>query len=291
MEVVGGRIEDLDLKLFGRMNTVPSTRHWSASLRRCTIMIALGPFILLLMTGLVPHRAQGGQVAPAIAGVWHLKFDDEFNGKQLDRTKWSTTYPWGGRTNGGNHELEYYTDTAFTLSSGVLRIQADRHSSHGFKYTSGMISSHASFNATSGYFEIRAKVPKGTGLWPAFWLAPVDMSWPPEIDIMEVQGNRVDTSLMANHYATAQGPRQTDVTWTGPDFSKTFHTFGMEWSAKQLTWYIDGVQRFYTSTHLPTKPMYLLVSFAVGGDWVGPPDSATPFPSYVQVDYIRAYQH
>jgi beta-glucanase (GH16 family) len=116
------------------------------------------------------------------------------------------------------------------------------------------------------------------------------MSWPPEIDILEVQGSRTTANLMSNHFETAQGPRQNDVAWSGPDFSSGFHTFGLEWTSKQLTWYIDGVQRLQLTSHIPDKPMYMIVNLAVGGDWVGPPDPATPFPSYFQVDYVRAYR-
>jgi len=244
--------------------------------------------------------------APALAGNWRLTFHDEFNGTALDRTKWSTTFPWGARTNGGNHELEYYSDNAFQVADGILRIQADKRPAQGFHYTSGIITSYASFALTYGYIEIRAKVPKGKGLWPSVWLAPTDQTWPPEIDILEIRGDKTDTNLMTNHYLRTPPPTPTKIMgdrfldvpkpaqinlhWTGPDFSQGFHTFGLEWSKGRLVWYIDGIERFQTSVGVPSQPMYLIANLAVGGDWSGSPDAVTPFPSYLDLAYIRVYQ-
>src|SRR6185437_9980713 len=126
-----------------------------------------------------------------------------------------------------------------------------------------------SFNLTYGYVEVRAKVPKGNGLWPSVWLAPYDQTWPPEIDLLEIQGNNTTMNHMTNHYRDATGPEQKQYGWDGPDFSKGFHTFGLEWDPKQIIWYIDGVERFRTRVGIPSKPMYVIADLAVGGDWVG----------------------
>ncbi|MGH2390678.1 MAG: glycoside hydrolase family 16 protein [Chloroflexota bacterium] len=245
--------------------------------------------ILLLVTTLAPSGPLG-MSAPASAANWRLEFHDEFNGTTLNMNKWSTTFPWGARTNASNHELEYYSDNALQVAHGILRIRADRHHTHGFNYRSGIITSYKSFNLKYGYVEVRAKVPQGQGFWPAVWLAPHDESWPPEIDILEIQGAKPHTNLMTNHFLKASAPAQTDHSWTGPDFSKGFHTFGLEWSPKQITWYIDGVERFRTRVGIPSKPMYLIANLAVGGDWVRSPDAATRFPGYLEITYIRVYQ-
>jgi beta-glucanase (GH16 family) len=252
------------------------------------IIIAVGIMLPILMVQAFPHPI--GTTAPALASGWVLKFHDEFNGTELNRTKWSTTFPWGARTNGANHELEYYTDTAFQVANGMLRIRANRHSTHGFRYTSGIITSYASFNLTYGYLEVRAQVPKGVGLWPAVWLATHDESWPPEIDLMEIQGNNTVMNHMTTHYSDAAGPEQKQYGWAGPDFSKGFHTFGLQWTPSQLTWYVDGIQRFRTSIGVPDKPMYVIANLAVGGDWVGPPNAKTAFPASLKLAYIRVYQ-
>jgi beta-glucanase (GH16 family) len=222
---------------------------------------------------------------------WHLKFRDEFSGNALDRKKWSTTFPWGARTIASNDELEYYADDAFKVAHGILRIRADRRRVGKFTYTSGMITSYASFDSTYGYYEIRAKVPKGKGLWPAFWLVPQDQSSPPEIDVLEILGNKTKTIVMTNHYMDVSGVTQSSArSWTGPDFSQGFHTFGIEWRPGRIVWYVDGAARFQTTTGIPSKPMYVIADLAVGGVLPGTPDATTRFPSYLDIDYIRIYQ-
>lgn len=252
-------------------------------------LVILGVISIVLATMILtvpPARAPAGP-----GGSWRLVFDDEFNGARLDTAKWSTRFPWGARTIASNHELEWYVDDAFHVANGMLRIRANRHRAGRFGYTSGMITSYASFSATYGYVVIRAKLPKGRGLWPAFWLLPHDQGWPPEIDVFEATGNSPNTVQMTSHYRDAAGAtQQIDQTFTGPDFSRGFHTFAVAWSRQRIIWYVDGVERFQTGTGVPSKPMYVLVNLAVGGDTPGAPDRSTAFPSYLDVDYIRIYQ-
>jgi hypothetical protein len=155
----------------------------------------------------------------------------------------------------------------------------------GFKYISGLITTQPSFSQTYGYFEMRAKLPRGKGIWPAFWLLPKDLSWPPEIDVMESIGDpsRVYVTLHSNA-VKAEG---TEVRVT-PD---EFHTFAVSWSQDQIVWFVDGreVKRMPTPADMH-KPMYMLANIATGGDWAGAPDETTPFPARMQIDYIRAYR-
>ncbi len=278
--------------MFRRIIEVPRHGEGRTHIGRWTfcrrVILSVGATISLLPALALPNPI--GRPTPAIASDWVLKFHDEFNGSELNRTKWSTTFPWRARTNASNHELEYYTDTAFHVAGGVLRIQANRHNTHGFKYTSGIITSYESFNLTYGYLEVRAQIPKGAGMWPAVWLASHDESWPPEIDIMEIQGNNTVMNHMTTHYRDAKGPEQMQYGWAGPDFSQGFHTFGLQWSPSQLTWYVDGIQRFRTNIGVPSKPMYVIANLAVGGDWVGPPKATTVFPASLKLAYIRIYQ-
>lgn len=257
--------------------------------RRGGTALAIG-LAALVLTGMNPP-GPSRNTSP-IAGLgWHLKFHDEFVGKTLNGTKWSTTFPWGARTIASNNELEYYTDNALNMAKGVLRIRADRRRAGEFAYTSGMINSHKSFASTYGYYEIKAKIPKGKGLWTAFWLAPQDQTSPPEIDVLEILGDRTTTLSMTNHFMGPSGAAQTiGGSWNGPDFSKDFHTFGVMWNPDQITWYVDGVARFSTGNGIPSKPMYLIANLAVGGALPGSPDAMTRFPSYLDIDYIRVYQ-
>jgi beta-glucanase (GH16 family) len=236
-------------------------------------------------------------------GAWTLTFRDEFEGNFLDRNVWATLYADGSRTN--NDELEWYTDDDDThiVSGGTLKLTAyDRQTQGGFPYTSGMISSHDSFNQMYGYFEARMKLPAGRGLWPAFWLLPVPFTWPPEIDIMENLGHQCTTVYNSNHWSAAYpngvgepvGGSSTTA-YTGANFCSGFHTFGVEWTPTALDFYIDGVRRLRITDHVPVPNsaftgMYITANLAVGGSWPGAPNSETPFPSALEIDYIRAWR-
>jgi beta-glucanase (GH16 family) len=119
---------------------------------------------------------------------------------------------------------------------------------------------------------------------------PADGSWPPELDVFEVLGQDTNTVYMTNHFSE-QSKRPDDIQgkFTGPDFSLEFHTFGLDWQPDHFTWYVDGVEQFSTTKDVPQVPMFLLVNLAVGGDWPGPPDQDTPFPSVFSVNYVRVY--
>jgi beta-glucanase (GH16 family) len=249
-----------------------------------------------------------------------LTFADEFN--SFDRWRdgkgaWRTTFRDGRaddeydvRTLRSNKELELYADpemrahgaapgagkslglNPFHAGGGMLTITADRAPGDlapqlgGFRYTSGLISTQPSFSQTYGYFEMRAKLPRGKGVWPAFWLLPLDLSWPPEIDIMESVGDP------SRYYVTAHstvGPKDsgTEV----PIAPDTFHVFAVSWDRDKLIWFVDGreVKRLPTPPDL-NKPMYILANLALGGDWAGAPDASTPFPAHYVIDYVRAYR-
>jgi beta-glucanase (GH16 family) len=225
-------------------------------------------------------------------GHWRLVFDDEFNGSALNTRTWQTLFPWGACNIPSNHEQQCYVPSAIHEATGVVRLTATRTGGRHTPYASGLLSSYASFHPIYGFFEIRAHIPQGRGFWPAFWLAPEDMSWPPEIDVFEV-GNSVHPTqvFLTNHYGTRQHARQVDTRVTIPHLFQGFHTFGLDWEPHAVTWYIDGVQRFRTTSNIPKKPMYLIANLAVGGGWSGQPDASTRFPSSFTIDYIRAFKH
>jgi beta-glucanase (GH16 family) len=252
--------------------------------------------------------------APALAG-WQMTFQDEFDSGSLDRTKWKTKDLWGNQTLPGNNEKQCYVDDAFTQTGGILSITATkrqtpkaqcRTAKADMQYASGMLTtagcnkwekgphctSLQKFSQAYGYFEFRAKFPKGKGFWPAFWLVPEDGAWPPEIDVVEWLGHEVKTAHMTLHFNDAAGKhKKSGGEYVGPDFSRDFHTFAVDWRPGLLIWYIDGVERHrVTGPTVPSQPMYLLVNLAVGGYWPGNPDANTPFPSRMEVDYVRVYK-
>jgi len=221
---------------------------------------------------------------------WTRTFADEFNGKQLDRAKWIDSYPNNERTH-SNNEQQYYAEDGWEVGDGRMRFKAEKRSKGGMPYTSGMISSYGKFAQQYGWFEIRCRVPKGKGIWPAFWLLPDNKSWPPEIDILEILGHEPDKVYMTNHWVGEPGSHEGDgKPYKGPDFSGGYHTFAVDWSKDALVWYVDGTERFRTTKNIPHVKMYVLANLAVGGNWPGMPDATTPFPGYMDIDYIRVYQ-
>lgn len=235
---------------------------------------------------------------PPRAGMT-LIFADEFEGTQLDPTKWQTCYPWveeGGCTNGGNHELEWYQAENVEVANGLLRLRADQRKVSApdgkeYPYTSGMVSSNTLFDTTYGYVEMRARMPVGRGLWPAFWLLPTTLEWPPEIDILEVLGHDTSVVYTTMHYKLKGSPHlSSGQSFRGPDFGADFHIFAADWKPGEVIWYVDGQQVFRVTKNVPSQPMYVIANLAVGGDWPGSPDGKTVFPSYFDIDYIRVFQ-
>jgi beta-glucanase (GH16 family) len=220
---------------------------------------------------------------------WRLTFHDEFDGGKLDAAKWTDRY-WHGRTH-SNNEQQYYAPDGYEVKDGRLRLKAEKRAMGGMPYTSGMIASHDKFSQQYGWFEIRAKFPKGKGFWPAFWLLPATKEWPPEIDILEILGHEINKVYFTTHFNNEQGKHEGHGgSWTGPDFSKDFHTFAVEWKPGECVWYVDDIERYRSQRGIPAEPMYLIANLAVGGDWPGNPDAMTKFPGYMDIDYIRVYQ-
>ncbi|MDE2213031.1 MAG: glycoside hydrolase family 16 protein [Patescibacteria group bacterium] len=269
----------------------------------------------------------------------HMTFDDEFNtfSRYVDANgnvtcnpggsgTWQTVYDFCSRTNFANSEAEVYIDPAFlsylkgesasaaetdpdnpfSVSNGVLAIRAQPASTQvrsavgqWAQYTSGIITTQFSFSQTYGYFEVRAKLPTGAGLWPAFWLLPEDKSWPPEIDALEAFGdpNPLDQGGQTLiHYAShATNPSQSCGNWynVGVNITQGFHTYGVDVEPSGITYYFDGVPYATCPPNASVgKPMYMLINLAVGssGSWPGSPNGSNSWPAYLYIDYVRAYQ-
>jgi beta-glucanase (GH16 family) len=251
----------------------------------------LGPSLLVavaLSSMLAPESALGQNTKPG----WKLTFSDEFDGTALDLSKWNPRDPWGRER---NRELQAYVTNAFAVRDGVLNIRAEkRQASYSGKvraYTSGMMTTYQKFSQQFGRFEIRCQVPKGKGMWPAFWLLPEPLGWPPEIDVLEILGHEPTKVYCTHHFRDQEREHKSDGgSWTGPDFSGGFHEFAVEWSPDRIVWFVDGIERFKSEKSIPHGKMYMLVNLAVGGGWPGDPDEKTEFPAALQVDYVRAYE-
>ncbi len=239
---------------------------------------------------------------------WHLLFRDEFEGNALDTDKWQRCYWWDdqGCTIASNGELEWYLPGNVQVVDGKLRLAARPEQTvtpggETYAYTSGMVTTGrptydrtvpANFAFQYGYAEIRAKIPAGQGLWPAFWLLPETHRATPEIDVLEILGHEPNKLYMFLHNTNEQGEDFADGTSvTGPDFSADWHTFAIDWSPNALIWYVDGEEYFRIDEAglIPATPMYLILNLAVGGEWPGPPDETTRLPAHFEVDYVRVW--
>ncbi len=239
---------------------------------------------------------------------YELVFSEEFNGSELDSSKWVTQYLWGDELV-INSEEQHYVDiqnkpdfgyNPFSFDGEAITISAIetpddlKDKAFGQKYLSGVITSYDSFKFTYGYVEARVQLPFGRGLWPAFWLLNayyVDDK--PEIDIMEFIGHNQDVAYHTYHYYDGEGNlRSTESEGTvGIDFTNGWHTFAVEWLPGQLIFYVDGIERHRViDSKVSQQEMYIIANTALGGWWPGSPDSSTPFPAEYKIDYIRAYQ-
>jgi beta-glucanase (GH16 family) len=235
-------------------------------------------------------------------GNWKMIFNDEFNGAALDTAKWHTCFWWATDTCTieTNHELELYNRDDVLVNNGVLRLRAQKRNLLGwngttYTYTSGMVMTGGrkyekapGFTFTYGFAEARVKVPAGSGLWPAFWMLPVDYNSRPEIDIMEIIGSEPNVQNMNYHYEGGDAGTE----WKGASFAGEWHVFAIDWSPTALVWYVDGVERwrFTNTAYISNEPQYLILNLAVGGDWPGSPKADTVFPSTFDVDYVRVWQ-
>ncbi|MDB6022114.1 MAG: Beta-glucanase/Beta-glucan synthetase [Pedosphaera sp.] len=245
-----------------------------------------------LLLGLCIVFPLTGLAAPGDRPGWKLTFADEFNGSQLDTNKWNLQDPWGRER---NLELQAYVKDAFETVDGILRIKAEKrpafYAGKERNYTSGMLTTYGKFSQRYGRFEIRCRIPKGKGMWPAFWLLPDPLGWPPEIDILEILGHEPGKLYMTHHFRNDQRQHKSHGgQWAGPDFSKEFHEFAVEWTPQEIKWLVDGIERCHSTDSIPQTKMYILLNLAVGGDWPGAPDDQTHFPAAFEVDYVRVYE-
>ncbi|MBX2838561.1 MAG: family 16 glycosylhydrolase [Gammaproteobacteria bacterium] len=252
-------------------------------------------------------NSNNGDRSNFVPDGYQLVFNDEFRGWNIDSSKWNTQYRWGPNwiING---ERQYYVDTLNNPDFGHSPFEFDgehmtisairtpehlRGSANWQQYLSGALTTYNKFRMRYGYVEMRARFPRGRGLWSAFWLLHQhDNDRRPEIDVVEHIGHQPTVAYHTYHYYENWNLRSTPSfeAW-GPDYSADFHTYGMKWEPGRILWFIDGVERArFENGNVSWEEMYLLVNLAVGGWWPGDPDGSTSFPARYTIDYIRAYQ-
>jgi beta-glucanase (GH16 family) len=267
----------------------------------------------LLLAASMAVPGEFGRHTDYLGGQWSLVWNDEFNGpdgSMPDPNKWRIVQDGSGF---GNQELEYYTNLPANLhiEDGKLVITARKEPFKGpdgieRDYTSAKLETAGHFQQKYGRFEARIKLPRGQGIWPAFWMLGSDFpsaGWPAcgEIDIMEnvgLESGKIHGTLHGPDYS---GNNPLTGAYTLPNheaMSDDFHVFAVDWMPDAIRFYVDG-HLFETQTvdSIPSSkrwafdhPFYLLLNVAVGGLWPGKPDATTVFPTSMLVDYVRVYR-
>jgi beta-glucanase (GH16 family) len=236
-------------------------------------------------------------------GHWSVVWQDEFDGPAgtaPDATKW--THEVGG-WGWGNGELQNYTDSTNNAAldgAGNLVITARAETSGANAYTSARLNTKGLFARAYGRFEARMRLPKGAGLWPAFWILGDNfdtVGWPScgEMDIMEARGSSNDVIWSSLHGPQRNAALDVDDTNAfrlpaGGD--EDFHVYAVEWDPVNIVFLIDDMPFFQLNparrpVWVYDHPFFILVNLAVGGAFSGSPDATTPFPQTLVVDYVR----
>jgi Glycosyl hydrolases family 16 len=257
-------------------------------------------------------------------------FNDDFDEHPLSRGRWVPHYAggaawpearyWGGdgsdfkRKTSANGEQQIYVDPRFRgrgttplgldpfrVKDGVLSIVASRTPDDlkqvlfNNDYVSGILTSQGSFSQKHGYFEIRAKIPVGHGVWPAFWMLADDGGWPPEVDVMEGRGQRPGDLVMTTHWRIPTGRIQScGFDFAVADAASAFHNYGVLWEEDRLVYFID--RKPVSDIKVPIgfdDPMYMIVNLAIGSKFfvgVGFVDAESPASVAFEIDRISCYQ-
>jgi beta-glucanase (GH16 family) len=234
-------------------------------------------------------------------------FSDEFTESAVNSNFWQYDLGNGGW---GNNELECYTDSNTSFVNGYLVIQAKQQTVNyggvASNYTSTRMNTAGKFSFQYGRVDIRAKLPVEPGMWPALWFLGNDFGtagWPGcgETDLMELVGSNPHLVTGSIHWLEAGSQEgtlnNTYILPNGADYSQKFHVFSLVWTPTQITMYVDDMPYMTeSSTSISSgtwpfnQPQFLIMNVAVGGDWPGPPTSATVFPQNMYVDYVRVFQ-
>ena len=270
---------------------------------------------VIVLSPLVSCAGLGSGTSPKTHQISRGKliWSDEFSGPartRPDPNKWVPSVEGHGW---GNQQLEYDTDNQNTYQDGQghLVIEARKDNPSGYQcwygsceYTSARLTTKKRFSFTYGLIEASIRIPRGQGLWPAFWLLGANckrIGWPDcgEIDVMENIGNEPDTI-----YGSIHGPGhfadsvlQNSYVLPHGTFADGFHVFALEWCSEYLSFFVDGKQYatvtktsfFNPQEWVYNHPFNIILNLAIGGTWPGDPSPTTVFPQKMYVAYVRLY--
>lgn len=206
----------------------------------------------------------------------------------------------------GSDELQFYKEENTSVVDGNLIITAKKESEGTSDYTSSRINTQGKQSFTYGRVDVRARLPKGQGFWPSFWMMGTnidEVGWPKSgaLHIMDMLGGDLedrDDTIFASTYWDNAG--QNDLVREKTKlpfgiFNDEFHVFSIVWDPVQITWLLDGVEYHYFEISDPEreefhKPFFIIFNLSVGGVEPGNPDETSVFPQEMSVDYIRVFQ-
>ena len=264
----------------------------------CVVLVGAAVLYPLLATESDVLTAPGDRTT-----LWRLTWSDEFSGAvgAPDPAKWTLVTGHLGY----NSELEYYTPKNATLDGrGHLVITARDDDASQYDCsprkcaaTSARLFTEGKFAQTYGRLEARIKLPRGQGMWPAFWaLRSSQGSGRGEIDVMENIGKEPKKIHSSLHGEKDYNSTKSHELTGDRALADDFHVFAADWFPDHISFSMDG--HVYTTRRKADaprgnwtfdQPFYLLLNLAVGGDWPGAPDSTTHFPQQMTVDYVRVY--
>jgi beta-glucanase (GH16 family) len=259
-------------------------------------------------------------IAPAAGKTWSLNFSEEFSGTSVDLNKWTTCFSWAwdyaGCTASFNEGREYYQSSQVQYSNGIGKLVAQPQSPSvwGKDYKSGLLSTTNKPNSLTGgvqgpslykfkygYVEARLKLPPQKGFFTAFWMLPVSTAasgyqYPYEIDILENLGGGDTPLYQTIHY---NGRSQNWSPFPSGDCSPTvnpftdFHTYGVDWQAGYLDFYIDGKKCGRFTQEVWSSEMEIILNLMVDVTWQkfwAPLYGATG-TGVLEADYVRVWQY
>ncbi len=237
-------------------------------------------------------------VISAFPSDWEIVWQDEFNGTVSSDWSYDIGYgSWGW----GNDEWQFYTQENAIITDSSLIIRATLDGVLGKRdgsIKSVKLITQNKFSVQYGKIEARIKLPRGKGLWPAFWMLGTNISevgWPEcgEIDIMEnING---ESTIHGTAHWDADNQHDSYGCHVNQVDIENFHTYTLLWDEHFLRWELNGEE--YCSLDITEEDFsefhqhfYLILNLAVGGRWPGNPDSTIQFPADMEIDYVRVYR-
>ena len=236
-----------------------------------------------------------------LSGNSQVIFEDHFEGSTLNSAYWN--YEEGDGCphlcGWGNNEQQHYHRDYVRVEDGNLVITAVKEAD---RYLSGKINSKDKMEFQYGIIELRAKLPKGKGLWPALWMLGADIaevSWPAsgEIDLMEYVGREPGAIHTTLHTPASHGNSVNTKKTIVEDLEEGYHIYKAIWTPDSISFFIDEKEVYvfepetYDQEHYPfRKPFYFLINMAVGGTFGGQEIDDAALPAKFYVDYVRVTQ-